>query len=128
MNCENIKFLNVHNFSQMKYTMDNSLIRCEYRIEIRPWQAVSIEITGKGEKQPKTEKLYSGFQFADGGSVTERVISISLTAYISRFTEWTGNIELSMIFESPYKINSIGFDTRIILLLLASMPFQEMQQ
>ncbi len=70
--------------------MDNFLLDVNTGIEIRPWQAVSIEITGKGEKQPKTEKLYSGFSLLMVEAVTERAISISLTAYISRFTEWTG--------------------------------------
>jgi len=112
-NCENIKFLNVHNFSQMKYTMDNFLLDVNTGIEIRPWQAVSIEITGKGEKQPKTEKLYSGFQFADGGSCDGKgnfYFLDSLYKQIYRVDRET--LELSMIFESPYKINSIGFDTR----------------
>ena len=112
-NCDNIKFLNVHNFSQMKYTMDNFLLDVNTGIEIRPWQAVSIEITGKGEKQPKTEKLYSGFQFADGGSCDGKgnfYFLDSLYKQIYRVDRET--LELSMIFESPYKINSIGFDTR----------------
>ena len=70
--------------------MDNFLLDVNTGIEIRPWQAVSIEITGKGEKQPKTEKLYSGFQFADGGSCDGKGNFYFLDTYISRFTEWTG--------------------------------------
>ena len=113
----------------MKYTMDNFLLDVNTGIEIRPWQAVSIEITGKGEKQPKTEKLYSGFQFADGGSCDGKgnfYFLDSLYKQIYRVDRET--LELSMIFESPYKINSIGFDTRDNIIVIGEYAIQEMQQ
>ncbi len=33
-----------------------------------------------------------------------------------------------MIFESPYKINSIGFDTRDNIIVIGEYAIQEMQQ
>ena len=130
-NCRNIKFLNVHNYSQMKYTIDNFLLDVNTGVEVRPWQAALIEVTGKEEakkfkksraviefnmdenKGYNTELLYSGFRFADGGCCDGKgnfYFIDSLDKKIYRIDGET--LEMSMYFESPYKINSIGFDTR----------------
>lgn len=112
-NCENIKFLNVHNYSQMKYTIDNFLLDVNSGIEIRPWQAAIVEITGKAERKPKAEKLYSGFRFADGGCCDSKGNFYFLDSMDKKIYRIDGNtLEMSLIFESPYKVNSIGFDTR----------------
>lgn len=116
--CENIKFCNVHNYSQMKYTINNFLLDVNTGIEIRPWQAAMIEVTGKAEKQvdadmPETRKLYSGFRFADGGCCDGKGNFYFLDSMDKKIYRIDGNtLEMSMIFESPYKVNSIGFDTR----------------
>jgi sugar lactone lactonase YvrE len=103
----------------MKYTMENFLLDVNSGIEIRPWQAVMVEITGKGEEKEKVNpnakisRLYSGFRFADGGCCDSRgnfYFLDSMDKKIYRIDAAT--LKMSMIFESPYKINSIGFDTR----------------
>lgn len=115
-NCENIKFLNVHNYSQMKYTISNFLLDVNTGIELRPWQAAMIEVTGKGEKQNRSEnvgKLFSGFRFADGGCSDSKGNFYFLDSMDKKIYKIDGStLEMSMIFESPYKVNSIGFDTR----------------
>lgn len=142
-NCENIKFLNVHNYSQMKYTIDNFLFDVNSNVEIRPWQAARIEVTGKKEAKDQKENysavqsknylqneyssklLYSGFRFADGGCCDGRgnyYFLDSLDKKIYRIDAKT--LELTMFFESPFKMNSIGFDTRdnIIVIGEYSIP------
>lgn len=118
-NCENIRFLNVHNYSQMKYTIDNFLLDVNTGIEIRPWQAAAAEVTGKGERRKdvsendKVKKLFSGFRFADGGCCDSKGNFYFLDSMDKKIYRIDGNtLEMSMIFESPYKVNSIGFDTR----------------
>ena len=97
----------------MKYTIDNFLLDVNTGIEIRPWQAAIIEVTGKGQKKPKTEKLYSGFRFADGGCCDSKGNFYFLDSMDKKIYRIDGNtLEITMHFESPYKINSIGFDTR----------------
>lgn len=44
--CKNISFINAHNFSQMKYTIDNYLLDVNSNVEIRTWQATKIDIKG----------------------------------------------------------------------------------
>ncbi len=121
-NCENIKFYNVHNYSQMKYTISNFLLDVNTGIELRPWQAVLVEVTGKGEKKENqtfksntytTTKLFEGFRFADGGCCDGKGNFYFLDSMDKKIYKVDGKtLEMSMIFESPFKINSIGFDTR----------------
>ncbi|MCR5703101.1 MAG: hypothetical protein K6G85_00655 [Eubacterium sp.] len=139
--CEKIRFLNVHNYSQMKYTIINFLLDVNSGIELRPWQAAVVEITGKAESKTKSvidsaqdenvnpvkapvigirqdsgrkvHKLYEGFRFADGGNCDGKgnfFFLDSMAKKIYRVDHET--LELSLYFESPYKINSLGFDLR----------------
>lgn len=126
-NCKNIKFLNVHNYSQMKYTISNFLLDVNTGIEVRPWQAAKVTVTGKVDKKRDSnnlaafdfdsftdcEKLYSGFRFADGGCSDGRGNFYFLDSLDKRIYRIDGNtLDITMHFESPFKINSIGFDTR----------------
>ncbi len=155
-NCEKIRFLNVHNYSQMKYTINNFLLDVNSGVEVRPWQAAVIEITGKAEKknavyaekmkeQQETEtevkvpiigkiqdsskqavKLYSGFRFADGGNSDGKgnfYFLDSLAKKIYRVDHET--LELSLYFESPYKINSLGFDLRDNIVVVGEYAIPE---
>lgn len=121
-NCENIKFYNVHNYSQMKYTISNFLLDVNSGIELRPWQAVLAEVTGKAEKKEQltyksqsyvTTKLFEGFRFADGGCCDGKGNFYFLDSMDKKIYKVDGKtLEMSLIFESPFKVNSIAFDTR----------------
>ena len=81
--CKNISFINAHNFSQMKYTIDNYLLDVNSNVEIRTWQATKIDIKGnvgrniRITKTNEPQKIYSGFRFPDGmGFVIKKAISI----------------------------------------------------
>ena len=122
--CKNILFINAHNFSQMKYTIDNYLLDVNSNVEIRTWQATKIDIKGnvgrniRITKTNEPQKLYSGFRFPDGGICNQKgdfyfVDSLDKKIYCVDGKDY----KLTEIFESPYKINSVGFDTndRIII-------------
>ena len=144
-NCENVKFLNVHNYSQMKYTIDNFLLDVNTGVEVRPWQAAQIEVTGDenvgktaqqnavveftmdAKNKYSNELLYSGFRFADGGCCDGRGNFYFLDSLDKKIYRLDGKtLKLSMYFESPFKINSIGFDTRdnIIVIGEYSIPME----
>lgn len=121
-NCSNIRFYNVHNFTQMKYTIANLLLDVNTHTAIRPWQAALVEVSGKAKKTRdlKAEvesairpvKLYDGFRFADGGFASNKgdfYFVDSLDKRLYKIDKTT--FELSVVFESPYKIDSVGFDT-----------------
>lgn len=154
--CEKIKFLNVHNYSQMKYTINNFLLDVNSGVEVRPWQAAVVEITGKAERKctkhaeklkdtannpenikvpivgrgdnsyKKAVKMYSGFRFADGGNSDGKgnfYFLDSLAKKIYRVDHET--LELSLFFESPYKINSLGFDLRDNIVVVGEYAIPE---
>ncbi|MEI9810034.1 MAG: glycosyl hydrolase family 28-related protein [Bacteroidota bacterium] len=73
--CSDIAFMNVHNFTQVKYTIDNTLFDVSTHTEVRPWQIARLYLSGNAPKQEtpkppvvtagKIEKLAGGFEFAD---------------------------------------------------------------
>jgi sugar lactone lactonase YvrE len=71
-NCRNIELLNVHNYSQVKYTTDNPLYDINTNTEVRPVEFARLWITGNkkvnsvksGTDGIKT--LAKGFEFAEG--------------------------------------------------------------
>jgi len=68
----NIEFLNVHNYSQIKYTTSNPLYDVNTNTTVRPWEFNRLYIgkTSYGFDQPKTtdgiKELATGFELAEG--------------------------------------------------------------
>ncbi|MBQ2642304.1 MAG: SMP-30/gluconolactonase/LRE family protein [Eubacterium sp.] len=111
---KNIRFYNVHNFTQTKYETENFLIDMSTGVEVRPWQAAMLEVTGEGELEDRevVEKVATGFRFADGAQCDGKgnfYFLDNLDKRIYRINAQT--LKLELFFESPYKINSIAFDT-----------------
>lgn len=124
-NCEKIKFYNVHNYSQMKYTINNFLLDVNTGIEIRPWQAAVVEVNGNGASENgfeevtgkrvnrKTKKHFLRFRFADGGNCDGKGNFYFLDSMDKKIYRIDGKtLQMTLFFESPYKINSLGFDTK----------------
>ncbi len=68
---KNIEFLNVHNYSQIKYTTTNPLYDVNSDTEVRPWEFVRLFISDKTPANPdpskgQINKLATGFEFAEG--------------------------------------------------------------
>ena len=128
-NCQKVKFFNVHNFSQMKYTISNFLFDVNSRIVIRPAQAAMVEVNiNNASKQAYIDsvnnshapvKLFAGFRFADGSFATndgDFLFVDSLDKKLYKIDKDT--MDLSVVFDSPYKINSVGVDTKDNLIIV----------
>ncbi|HEX3386396.1 MAG TPA: SMP-30/gluconolactonase/LRE family protein, partial [Mucilaginibacter sp.] len=65
----NIELLNVHNYSQIKYTTNNPLYDVNSGYTVRPWEFERLHI-GKAESALSSgggmQKLATGFEFAEG--------------------------------------------------------------
>ena len=68
-----VEFLNVHNYSQIKYTTSVPLYDVNSNTEVRPWEfnRLFIGASGTGRKESRSEedgveKLATGFEFAEG--------------------------------------------------------------
>ena len=57
-NCENINFINIHNYSQIKYTTDVPFYDVNKNIEVRPWELQKMVVTGKEtRREPLTNTV-----------------------------------------------------------------------
>lgn len=122
--CEDIEILNFHNYSQMKYTMDNSLYDWTTNLEVRPWEMARFYISGKALRKPvdlsKVEKLYGGFRFVDGGCTNSKgdfYFIDSADKKIYRIKHDT--LEIDKICDTPIKPNALGMDTEDHLIAVA---------
>ena len=128
-NCENIRFYNVHNYTQMKFTILNFLMDVNTRTVIRPWQAAMIEVSDNPETKKAyldsvvnsrtPVKMFADFRFVDGSFASndgDVYFIDSLDKKLFKIDKDT--FELSIVFDSPYKINSVGVDTKDNLVIV----------
>ncbi|MDF2539975.1 MAG: SMP-30/Gluconolaconase/LRE-like region-containing protein [Herbinix sp.] len=121
--CENVEFLNVHNYSQMKYTIDNTLYDWNTDYEVRPWELTRLYISGKAKRNPyelaSVTKLYGGFRFADGGCSNSKgdfYFIDSTDKKIYKISHDT--LEIAKVCELPVKPNSLAVDTEDNLIVV----------
>jgi sugar lactone lactonase YvrE len=126
---EDIEFLNVHNFTQVKYTIDNTLYDVGTQTEVRPWQIARLYITGKAaKKESKTppvvtagelEKIAGGFEFADAITTDSKGNIYFSDSRWKRIYKWSvENERLSLVTDMPLEPLSLACDTGDNLLVV----------
>jgi polygalacturonase len=124
-NCRNIEFLNLHNYSQMKYTINNMLLDVNTNTEVRPWQIARLYITGE---QPKAlasldydvKKICGGFEFVDGGCSDNEGNFYFIDGELKRIYQINGkNQSLTMIMDAPFKPIALACDTEGRVIVVA---------
>jgi len=125
-NCENIEFLNLHNYSQIKYTTDNPIYDINKDIEVRPWELQKIIVTGKEPRRTplthavgKVEQLASGFEFVEGIARDSKGNIFFCENRMRRIYKWSIETNtLSLVADFPWKPSSLAFDSEDNLLVL----------
>ncbi len=132
--CERVEFLNLHNYSQMKYTINNMLLEVNTGEEVQPWQLARLCIperrrggqaagTGPVESSGKSiltaEKLHGGFQFADGGCCDGRGNFYFTDGELRRIYRIDRDKKLSLIMDAPFRPIALACDTEDRLIVLA---------
>lgn len=125
-NCENIAFLNLHNYSQIKYTNDIAVCDAGKGIDIRPWELSRLIVTGKEERpQPldstpgHVNRLATGFEFAEGIACDSRGDVYFCDGRMRRIYRWSAARQtLSLIADLPWKPSCLAFDSEDNLLVL----------
>ncbi len=120
-----IELLNVHNFTQVKYTMDNTLTDMTTGIEVRPWQLARLFIPDKPVTpaprviDDQVRKLAGGFQFIDAVCRDSRGNVYFADSRWKRIYRWSaeGNT-LSLVSEIQFRPLSLACDTKDNLLVL----------
>jgi len=99
---KNIEFLNVHNYSQIKYTTTNPLYDVNSDTEVRPWEFARLFIGDKaaGDPEPskgQVQRLATGFEFAEGSCSDSKGNIYFCEQRLKRIYKWdaaTRNISL----------------------------------
>jgi sugar lactone lactonase YvrE len=129
LHSKDIEFCNVHNFTQVKYTIDNTLLDIATNTEVRPWQIARLYISGNPPLKEAerihvvtngpVEKLAGGFEFADAickDSKGNIYFSDSRWMHIYKWSADTKSINL--VTDMPWKPLSLACDKNDNLLVV----------
>lgn len=125
-NCRDIEMLNVHNYTQIKYTTDLPVYEINKDVDVRPWEFTRLYITGDEKRiepltfeKGKMEKLATGFEFAEGITRDSKGNIYFCEQRMCRVYKWDCNRNsLSMLTELPWQPLSLGVDTKDNLLVI----------
>jgi sugar lactone lactonase YvrE/polygalacturonase len=131
-NCRNIDFLNIHNYSQIKYTTDIPFYDINKNIEVRPWELQKLIVTGTESRHVpltgeigKVEELASGFEFIEGITRDSKGNIYFSEQRFRRIYKWSVESNtLSLIADFPFEPMSLAFDTEDNLLVLVRYKAQ----
>ncbi len=122
---KNIEFLNVHNYSQIKYTTNLPLYDVNTRTQIRPWEfnrlfiRGSVSDTSKSEKIGQVVELVKGFEFADGITSDSKGNVYFSESRMRRIYKWSPHSKkLTLIADFPLEPLSLATDKNDNLLVV----------
>lgn len=90
-----IEFLNVHNYSQVKYTTTNPLYDVNSDTEIRPWEFARLYIDNPVLQNPtnKVNRLGTGFEFAEGACTDSKGNVYFCEQRMKRIYKWEAALQ-----------------------------------
>ncbi len=134
-NCRNIEFLNLHNYSQMKYTISHMLLDVNTGAEVRNWQIARLYISGQSRRtwslpdyeiyKNPVHEICSGFVFADGGCTDDKGNFYFIDAPKKRIYKIDGRDDsLTLIMDAPFTPVALACDTegRVIVIAEYEIP------
>ena len=125
-NCKDIEFLNVHNYTQTKYTTTVPLYDVNTDMDVRPWEFCRLFISGNTLRRElltdtigQVQKLATGFEFADGiCSDSKGNIYFSETRLRRIYTWSVETNSLSLVCDFPWEPLSLACDKNDNLLVV----------
>ncbi|MDR2911861.1 MAG: SMP-30/gluconolactonase/LRE family protein [Alistipes sp.] len=125
-NCENVEFVNLHNYSQIKWTNDNPLYDVNSDVEVRPWELQQLVVRGDEQRATpisneigKVQQLAEGFEFAEGIARDSRGNVYFSEQRMRRIYRWNAETNtITMISDMPWEPMSLGVDTEDNLLVV----------
>jgi hypothetical protein len=121
----NIEFLNVHNYSQIKYTTSVPLYDVNSNTEVRPWEVNRLYI-GSSAKQAESDKYYNGVEkLATGFEMAEGICSDSkgniyfCDSRLRRIYKWSAQTQTTtLLADYHWEPLSLACDTKDHLLVV----------
>ena len=123
--CSNVELLNVHNYSQIKYTTDNPLYDINTGIEVRPTELSRLIISGNTKKissrisSDSVQLLAKGFEFAIGMCNDSKGNVYFAEQRKKRIYKWSEVTQsLQLVADFPWEPLSLGCDSKDNLLVV----------
>jgi Pectate lyase superfamily protein/SMP-30/Gluconolactonase/LRE-like region len=123
--CSNLEILNIHNYSQVKYTTDNPLFDINTGIEVRPVELARIFISGKARQLASVKAgspvqlLGKGFEFAVGACSDSKGNVYFAEQRMKRIYKWSVETNsLSLLADFQWEPLSLGCDSKDNLLVV----------
>lgn len=118
---KNVEFLNVHNYSQIKYTTVLTAYDVNTDTGVRPWELARLYYSGNLAARPasgKITKLAKGFEFASGICKDSKGNIYFAVPRFRQIYKWSVETNgLSLIADFPWEPWSLGCDTKDNLLV-----------
>ena len=123
--CSNLELLNIHNYSQIKYTTDNPLYDINTGIEVRPVELARLFISGNTPKlssvrtNEKVLLLAKGFEFALGLCHDSKGNIYFAEQRMKRIYKWSVETNsLSLLADFQWEPLSLACDSKDNLLVI----------
>ena len=123
--CSNLEILNIHNYSQIKYTTDNPLYDINTGIEVRPVELARLFISGNTPKlsSARTNEtvllLAKGFEFALGLCHDSKGNIYFAEQRMKRIYKWSVETNsLSLLADFQWEPLSLACDSKDNLLVI----------
>jgi|GEM_PF-36627 len=122
--CRNVELLNVHNYSQIKYTTDNPLYDINTNTEVRPTEFSRLFISGTAHKLAPApaaapQLLAKGFEFALGSCHDSKGNIYFAEQRMKRVYKWSATTQsLQLLADFPWEPLSLACDAKDNLLVI----------
>ena len=123
--CTDLEFLNVHNYSQIKYTTDNPLYDINTNTEVRPVELARLFVSGKTAKNStkntddNVQLLAKGFEFAVGACHDSQGNIYFSEQRMKRIYKWSVKTQsLALLADFPWQPLSLACDSEDNLLVV----------
>jgi len=119
--CTNLELLNVHNYSQIKYTTDNPLYDINTDITIRPTEFARLLISGNkpAKATEPLQLLAKGFEFAIGLCADSKGNVYFAEQRMKRVYKWSATTQsLQLLADFPWEPLSLACDSKDKLLVV----------
>ena len=123
--CSNVEMLNIHNYSQVKYTTDNPLYDINTGIEVRPTELARLNLSGNTKKMAfqtspdSVQLLAKGFEFAIGLCSDSKSNVYFAEQRKKRIYKWSAATQsLQLLADLPWEPLSLGCDSKDNLLVV----------
>jgi sugar lactone lactonase YvrE len=123
--CSDVEILNIHNYSQVKYTTDNPLYDMNTATEVRPTEMARLFISGNIKKTAATsgsdtvQMLARGFEFALGLCRDSKGNVYFAEQRMKRIYKWSDESgSLSLLADYPWAPLSLACDSEDNLLVV----------